>query len=159
MTYYAAILLCIVMAIVAALLWHQKKRVRHSEVDLLHRLLANHNIPVLAKATIIRIDYAHSSFKTIEEWLSLHPTERDQSLIILLHAPEWLCNIKRKTWGARATVLDATQCHPAWDMLVRSGYTVAEWSDNRIRRFTDQQLYLNHFTPHPSPSKQEVIET
>ncbi|RJE86266.1 hypothetical protein D3P07_19530 [Paenibacillus sp. 1011MAR3C5] len=158
MTLYA-ILLCMIMAIAAGLLWHYRKRVSESELALLHRLMAYHGIPVHAQITVLRIDYAHASFKTLEQWLPVQTSQPHQSLIILLTAPEWLCGIKRKSWGTQATVLDASECHPAWDTLVRSGYTVAEWSDNRIRRFTDQQLYLNHFTPSPSSSKQEVIKT
>ncbi|REK71909.1 hypothetical protein [Paenibacillus paeoniae] len=154
---YAAILLCIIMAVVAVLLWHYKKRLRASEQSLLHRLLALHDIPVHARVTVIRIDYSHAAFKSIDEWLSTHASPASGTLIILLDAPEWLCGIKRKSWGNHATVLHAPQSHPAWSALIQPGYTVAEWSHSRMRRFTDQQLYLNHITPHSPQTDQEVI--
>lgn len=154
-----AILLCATIVIVALLLWYCKRRLRQSEQALLHQLMKLHDIPVRAQITVLRIDYAHPSFKTIEEWLAARVSQPDQSLIILLTAPEWLCGIKSKNWGTKAAVLPVSQCHPAWDTLVRSGYAVAEWSHNRVRRFTDQQLYMNHSMPYPPLSKQEVIES
>ncbi|WP_148930708.1 hypothetical protein [Paenibacillus methanolicus] len=127
---------------IASLLWHYKKQVRQSESALLHHLFAQEGIPVHDHNVVIRIDYAQPAYKVLDEWLSSRADSGPATFVILLTAPGWLCQIKRKSWDARAWIVDASACHPVWHALLSSPYTVFELIGNQRRYYTDQQLFL-----------------